>query len=63
MKKGEKGHIVVFWTWLEKEEENGEITKIPYLRYYRVFEISKQCEGLQSKRKDQSYEHDSIHEW
>ncbi|MCJ8010163.1 zincin-like metallopeptidase domain-containing protein [Paenibacillus sp. KQZ6P-2] len=62
VKKGEKGHIVVFWTWLEKEDENGEMTKIPYLRYYTVFEVSKQCEGLQSKRNEQSFKHDLIEE-
>lgn len=61
VKKGEKGHIVVFWTWLEKEnEETGKKEKIPYLRYYTVFEIQKQCEGLQSKRKDEVFEHDPI---
>lgn len=63
VKEGEKGHIVVFWTWLEKEDEkNGKIENIPLLRYYTVFEINKQCEGLNSKRNDQAYEHDSIEE-
>lgn len=63
VKKGEKGNIVVFWTWLEKEDEKtGEKGKIPFLRYYTVFEISKQCEGLQSKRNEQTFEHDPIEE-
>lgn len=63
VKKGERGHIVVFWTWLEKEEKDkGELEKIPFLRYYRVFEINKQCEGLSSKRNDQIFEHDPIEE-
>lgn len=63
VKKGEKGHIVVFWTWLEKEnEETGVKEKIPYLRYYTVFEINKQCERLQSKRTDEVYDHDPIEE-
>ncbi len=63
VKKGEKGNIVVFWTWLEKEDEkSGEMTKIPFLRYYMVFEINKQCEGLQSKRNDQTFEHDPVEE-
>ncbi|MED0665605.1 zincin-like metallopeptidase domain-containing protein [Bacillus badius] len=61
VKKGEKSHIVVFWNLLEKEnDENGEIEKIPYLRYYRVFEINSQVEGLESKRKEQSFNHDPI---
>lgn len=51
IKKGEKGHIVVFWKILEKEDEDGNEVKIPYLKYHTVFEINKQCEGLQSKRK------------
>ncbi|MBD7971102.1 ArdC family protein [Paenibacillus gallinarum] len=63
VKKGEKGHIVVFWTWLEKEnEKTGKTENIPLLRYYTVFEINKQCEGLNSKRNNQTYEHDPIEE-
>lgn len=56
-----KSHIVVFWKWLEKEdEENGEMIKIPYLRYYRVYEINTQVEGLKSKRKEQTFNHNPI---
>lgn len=63
VKKGEKGQIVVFWTWLEKEsEQTGKPEKIPFLRYYTVFEINKQCDGLQSKRNDQTFTHDPIKE-
>jgi antirestriction protein ArdC len=63
VKKGEKGHIVVFWKWVEKEdEETGETIKIPFLRYYKVFEINTQVEGLESKRKVVSFEHDPIEE-
>lgn len=63
VKKGEKGQIVVFWTWLEKEDEKTKKrTKIPFLRYYTVFDIKKQCEGLQSKRNDQTFDHDPIEE-
>ncbi|MBT2758777.1 DUF1738 domain-containing protein [Mesobacillus foraminis] len=61
VRKGEKSHIVVFWKWLETEdEESGKIEKIPYLRYYRVFEINSQVDGLESKRKEQSFDHDQI---
>ncbi|KZE78127.1 antirestriction protein [Paenibacillus elgii] len=63
VKKGEQGQIVVFWTRREKkDEETGEIEEIPLLRYYTVFEINNQCEGLQSKRNDQAFDHDPIEE-
>lgn len=63
VKKNAKSDIVVFWKWLEKEdEETGETVKIPFLRYYRVFEINTQVEGLKSKRKIVEYDHDPIEE-
>jgi len=63
VKKGQKSQFIVFWKWLEVEdEETGEETKIPYLRFYNVFEINKQCEGLTSKRKVEVFEHDPIEE-
>lgn len=63
VKKGAESHIVVFWKWLEKEnEETGEPEKIPYLRYYRVFEINKQAEGLESRRCESTFDHDPIEE-
>ena len=41
--------MVVFWNWLQKEdEETGEKKEIPLLRYYNVFHID-QCEGLKAK--------------
>ncbi|NVN95464.1 MAG: DUF1738 domain-containing protein [Bacteroidetes bacterium] len=46
VKKGEKSHEVIFWKWLEKEnDETKEKERIPMLKYYRVFNIS-QCEGI-----------------
>lgn len=49
VRKGEKGKYVVFWKWIEHtDEDTGEITKVPYLRYYTVFHIN-QCEGLRPK--------------
>lgn len=64
VKKGAKGEIVVFWKWLEKEnEDTGELEKIPLLRYYRVFNIATQCEGLESKRGGEAQlMHDPIEE-
>ena len=50
VRKGEKAHMVVFWKWMEQEdEETGEVKQIPFLRYYNVFHIT-QCEGLAPKR-------------
>ena len=49
MKKGEKASIVVFWKWIETEdEETGEKKEVPFLRYYNVFHID-QCEGITAK--------------
>ena len=49
VRKGEKAHMVVFWKWIEQEdEETGEKKEIPFLRYYNVFHID-QCEGLTAK--------------
>ena len=46
VKKGEKAHLIVFWKILENiDQETGEITKVPYLRYYKVFHID-QCDGI-----------------
>lgn len=49
VRKGEKAHMVVFWKFIEKKnDETGEIKQIPFLRYYSVFHID-QCEGLTAK--------------
>ncbi len=49
VKKGQKASMVVFWKWIEQEdEETGEKKEIPFLRYYNVFHID-QCEGLKPK--------------
>lgn len=52
VKKGEKGHTVVFWKMLRVEEngDNGEKVErnIPVLRYYTVFHVD-QCEGIAPK--------------
>lgn len=49
VKKGANSEIVVFWKWFEKAGDDGKIQKIPVLRYYNVFEINSQVEGLSSK--------------
>ena len=49
VKKGEKSNIVVFWKWIEQEdEETHEKKEVPFLRYYNVFHID-QCEGVTAK--------------
>ena len=49
VKKGEKASMVVFWKWIQQEdEETGEVKEIPFLRYYNVFHID-QCEGLTAR--------------
>ena len=49
VKKGAKASLIVFWRWIEsKDDETGEIKRIPFLRYYNVFHID-QCEGLSAK--------------
>ncbi|MBI5538551.1 MAG: DUF1738 domain-containing protein [Bacteroidia bacterium] len=46
VKKGEKSQEVIFWKWLEKENEaDGKTKKIPLLKYYNVFNID-QCDGI-----------------
>ena len=51
VRKGEKAHMVVFWKWLDKEdEETGETKQIPFLKYYNVFHID-QCEGISAKHQ------------
>lgn len=50
IRKGEKASMVVFWKWIEQEDEQnpGEMKKIPFLRHFSVFHID-QCEGIQPK--------------
>ncbi|WP_173918927.1 ArdC family protein [Halobacillus sp. Marseille-Q1614] len=63
VKKGEKSHIVVFWKMLHvADQETEEDKKIPLLRYYRVFEVGSQVEGLETKRTVETFEHDPIEE-
>ena len=55
VKRDEKGHMVVFWKFPDKNEaeeqaEEGERSKAPILRYYTVFNVS-QCENLPDKYK------------
>ena len=49
VRKGEKANLLVFWKWIDKEDdETGEITQVPFLKYYNVFHID-QCEGIKAR--------------
>jgi antirestriction protein ArdC len=64
VRKGEKGTPVIFWKLLDREE-NGEpvegAKKIPFLRYYTVFNL-EQCEGVEipASLEPKTYAHDPI---
>ena len=53
VRKGEKSEIVVFWKIqpVKEETEDGteEVKQIPLLRYYNVFHVATQCEGIEPK--------------
>ena len=65
VKKGAKSEIVTFWKLLKfaGSDADGEmeVKQIPFLRYYRVFNI-RDCEGLESKQKVETFDHDPIEE-
>ena len=49
VKKGERASMVVFWKFIEQEdEETHEKREVPFLRYYNVFHID-QCECISAK--------------
>jgi antirestriction protein ArdC len=37
IRKGEKGTMVVYYDFVEKEDDNGEIKKVPFMKSYVVF--------------------------
>lgn len=49
VRKGERGHLAVFWKRMQSEEEHGKegtvVTRKSVLRYYYVFNVA-QCDGL-----------------
>lgn len=73
VKKGAKSKFVVFWSMNKYDmkdsdgnvirDENGEPMKkvVPLLRYYNVFHI-RDCEGIESKQKVETFETDPIEE-
>ena len=61
VRKGEKSSVVVFWKFIESKKVNAsgeeEIERIPMLRYYNVFHVETQVEGLKPKTRGA---HDTI---
>jgi len=61
---GSKSHLVVFWKMLEVKDEEAEEgkKKVPMMRYYRVFKIGEQTEGIEPKQELEKFDHDPIEE-
>lgn len=56
VKKGEQGHMVVYYGTAELEDrETGDPKVVPFLKYYKVFNV-EQCEGLTVPAIDESAE-------
>ena len=53
VKKGQKAQIAVLWKFGNEVDDDGNETgkKTAWMRYYNVFNIETQCEGLTSRRK------------
>jgi len=49
VRNGERGSPVVFWKWLDGQDEEGKERKVPLCRYYTVFNLD-QSEGVEHKR-------------
>lgn len=52
VRKGEKGTTAIFYKTLEKEDEQGETTKIPMLKTFTVFNV-QQIDGLPLETAEQ----------
>jgi antirestriction protein ArdC len=57
VKKGEKSTMVVFWKLLEGKDAAGEDKKVPFLRYYNIFNYC-QTEGIDPAKVPISDAHD-----
>ena len=55
VRKGEKGCPVVFWKWLDVEDDD-KTKRVPMLRYYTVFNTG-QCEGIDTPTIDAPERH------
>lgn len=52
VKKGEKSTAIVFWNFTEKEDENGNLKQVGFLRYYSIFNV-EQTEGFEYPTPDE----------
>lgn len=60
--RGEKGHLVTFWMLWDRGQKEGEqeaSEKIPFLRYYKVFNID-QCSGIPVSIRESHYSWDIL---
>ena len=53
VKKGAKATPVIYWNWLEIEKDKETEEKVPFLRYYAVFNV-EQCEGIPEDKVPQA---------
>ena len=62
VKKGQRAQIAVLWKSVHEINDEGEETGKQYawMRYYNVFNIETQCEGLTSRRKIVNRDNDPI---
>lgn len=49
IKKGEHGYPVLFYTWLNDKSDSENERKIPFMRFYKVWNLV-QCEGINSDK-------------
>jgi antirestriction protein ArdC len=49
VRKGAKATPVIYWNWLEFEKEGEKEEKVPFLRYYAVFNV-EQYEGIPEEK-------------
>ena len=53
VKKGAKATPVIYWNWLDIEKDKETEEKVPFLRYYAVFNV-EQCEGIPEDKVPQA---------
>src|SRR5215472_2072673 len=55
VRKGEKGTAIVFWKFIEKTNAEGEKDRIPFLRYFTVFNLD-QCDDVAEPTENTTFE-------
>jgi len=51
--KGAKATPVIYWNWIELDSDGETEEKVPFLRYYSVFNV-EQCEGIPQDKLPQA---------